>query len=1043
MSVTFNTTQQNIVDSNYKKVSWLLTVIDTSNNTHNWSNTETVGMKSTAYNFKINGFNGISTQRSKSEFGVQAPNTLKFNVINKDNTLAHTDFLNGSVKVELLISDGTDKYIIRTWKFNVKKTEPSYQKFTLTCEDYIQQYLTGSYPNTRFIKDIFFGDDIDVDDNVCLPVPFGKAYIPLRSVYIGNAITYNSTTMNVIASSDGARCKIVDSASGLGDFGSNRFITTTGFGVSTANNGTFYCLSASSNTLEFSELAAFTSEVAGSSQTLKQGQRYYALGTTNNTFTINKVRSPREWGLKSEWYSSGYTFTQSIKTNPNSSAYWVFQPIIADADFDGSADSAGLWKQGDMFLDMPTEITRSDTTGITNPGGVIDFFLKDIGIPATHIDETALAAASTTYDSWTLEWNGAHWFKEQRGKVLSKYLNMCHSYIVSNERLELKVKSKTSKKTITKTEVITNQDIGEGTFKYSDIMIDYESDSGYVAWNRTGEAQDKFLKILVPAKGSNKTIIDQEVLPLPFVQDNQHIQVLGTLYYQRKFKKQANISFKGKGKLLGLEPEDVITINHADYGGNYDVLIDSVKINTDCSIDFKCIKYDVALDDWGDLSPDAITVFPDDTENMWTPPVSGPLSAQDLGRKAYDSWGQPWVVVGPSTNEGRYTSIQSALNALGDRSNNGIFIKNGDYRTTGPIWLPYRDVSIVGESRGGVVVNNSSKSDDLGSPFKLFKIPDGSTNTYTFENFTVNSLLAAYTSTPSMFYSSTGKPKININKIDFILKDNNNIVSEAGYTGVNIFASSAILNIGNCYLYKGLKGVHIKGCAAYNMSNCEFEQTMICIDVDAKSGDGVVAGNNMNNIRLQPISIGSTRGPCSISNNNIKTSTSVAHKSAAILGITLSTPGGRVIGNNIKIHSSSTKLSSTIRAINVQRDNFIIANNTIDIKQTSTNKISDSVGSFEGITITQSDDGVINNNNITINISETTRIDRTWGIYLNTCNRCIVSENYINGVNDDTRDYGIEFSQQSDNNQGSDNITYNVGTSIVDNSTNFVTAKNI
>ena len=1042
MSVTFNTTQQNIVDSNYKKVSWLFTVTDTSANTHNWSNAKTVGMESTAYAFKITGFNGISTQRSKSEFGVQAPNTLKFNVINKDNTLAHTDFLNGSVKVELLISDGTDKYIIRTWKFNIKKTEPSYQKFALTCEDYIQQYLVGSYPNTNFIKDIFYGDDIDVDDNVCLPVPFGKAYIPLRSVYVGNAITYSSTTMSVVASSDGKRAKIVDSASGLGSFGKNRFITTTGFDVSTANNGTFSCLSASSNTLEFSELAGFTSEAPASSATLRQGQRYYALGTTNNTFTINKVRSPREWGLKSEWGSSDYTFTQSVRTASNSTKWRVFQPIIADADFDGSADSAGLWKQGDRFLDMPAEITRSDTTGITNPGAIIDFFLKDIGVPATQIDETTLAAASTTYDSWTLKWNGAHWFKEPRGKVLSKYLNMCHSYIVSNERLELKVKSKASKKTITKAEVIRTQDVGEGTFKYSDIMIDYESDSAYVAWNSTGEAQDKFLKILVPAKGSAKTIIGQEVLPLPFVQDNQHVQVLGTLHYQRKFKKQANVSFKGKGSLLGLEPEDVITINHADYGGNYTALVDSMKINTDCSIDFKCIKYSVTLDDWGDLSPATITVFPDDTGDMWTPPVSGPLSAQDLGRQSFDSWGQPWVVVGPSTNQGKHTNLQSAVNSLSDKGNNGIFIKNGVYLTTAPIWMPYRDVSITGESRGGVFISNPSVTDDIGAALKLFKIPDGSSNVYTFDNFTIDSKSPGYTSNVSMIHSSTGKPTINVNNIDFRLKDNNNISLNSGDQGIRITASSAILRVSNCYFKQGKMAAYIKGCVSYNISNCEMNKMINVLDVDSKSGDGIFHGNSIKEVERQAISVGSTRGVATITSNNIEYSTSVPHKGETIWCLVANSPNCRVIGNTIKIYTSSTGTGPTGIIIGSKSENHVINSNTIDIKiNGSTNKTGGVL--IQGISCAQSNDGTICNNNISIDVIESTRVATVVGIEVNTCNRNVISSNNIDLVNNTALDTGILLTQNSDNNQGSDNVTYNVGTSVTDNSTNYVTALDV
>jgi len=1040
MSVAFNTTQQNIVDSNYKKVSWLFTVTDTSSNTYNWSNTQTVGINSTAYNFKITGFGGITTQRSKSEFGIQAPNTLKFNVINKDNDLTHTDFINGTVKVELLIADGIDKAIIRTWTFNIKKTEPSYQKFALTCEDYIQKYLTGSYPNTRFIKDIFFGDDIDVDDNVCLPVPFGKAYIPLRSVYIGNAVTYSSTTMNVIASTEGARCKIIDSASGLGNFDFNRFVTTTGFGASTSNNGTFYCLSASSNTLEFSELTGLTSEVAASSQTLKQGQRYYVLGSTDNVFTINKVRSPREWGLKSEWHSSGYTFNQSIKVNSGSSAYRVVQPIIADADFDGTADSAGLWKQGDAFLDMPAEITRSDTSGITNPGDVISFFLQNIGIPSTYIDNAALIAASTIYDGWSLSWNGAHWFKESRSSVLSKYLNMCHSYIVSNERLELKVKDKTSKKTITKTEVIRGQDVGEGSFKYNDIMVEYESDSGYVAWNSTGESQDKFLKILVPSKGISKTIISDEVLPIPFVQNSQHVQALGTLYYQRKLKKQANVSFKGKGTLLGLEPEDVITINDDDYGGNYDTLIDSIKINTDCSMSFKCIKYSVSLDNFDDLSPDAITIFPDDTGDMWTPPISGPLSVQDLGRQAYNIWGQPWVIVGPSTNEGKYTSIQSAINALEDKGNNGIFLKNGEYRTTGIVRLPNRDISIIGESKGGVIVYDSTVNNSMG----VFKIADGSSNVYSFENFTMGSYFPATTKIGGiMLLASTGKPTIYVNNLDFRL-DNTGLKNRHNF--IDIAASSAIVSITNCNFKESETAISISGCASYKISNCNMILSIRGIVTGPNSGLGVINSNNMDDIGYYGIYRSNLQGKsCNISNNNINLSTSFEYDGHSFIGIRASRDADTVIGNNINIRSDTTIPSyASFTGILMEGLDCIVSNNNINININAENTISGSTsGNVTGITIISAARNVVSNNNITIDVSESTRLAETIGIQCRLATQNIISSNYINCMNDDAVDIGINFGIGSEENQGSDNITYKVGTSIVDLSTNYVTARDL
>jgi len=52
----------------------------------------------------------------------------------------------------------------------------------------------------------------------------------------------------------------------------------------------------------------------------------------------------------------------------------------------------------------------------------------------------------------------------------------------------------------------------------------------------------------------------------------------------------------------------------------------TMKINKDLSIDFDCIRFSQALDDWGDLSFSAITVQDDDGDGLvsWTLPVTGP-----------------------------------------------------------------------------------------------------------------------------------------------------------------------------------------------------------------------------------------------------------------------------------------------------------------------------------------------------------------------------------------------------------------------------------
>ena len=98
----------------------------------------------------------------------------------------------------------------------------------------------------------------------------------------------------------------------------------------------------------------------------------------------------------------------------------------------------------------------------------------------------------------------------------------------------------------------------------------------------------KYLVGAVPGTYDNPS---GEILEVPFVQDSQNVQRIAQLYYERKLLKAAEVRFTTKGTLLALQPDDMTTINHADYGGTYDVLADSVKINKDCSMDFSCIRF--------------------------------------------------------------------------------------------------------------------------------------------------------------------------------------------------------------------------------------------------------------------------------------------------------------------------------------------------------------------------------------------------------------------------------------------------------------------
>jgi len=567
-----NSTQQAIVASDYKKVSWLFKVVDSAGPTTYYWSTVTRNYGGNSYTFKIipSSFDSITLNRNKSEINIQAPNDLSFDVSNKDNVLTASNFKNGSVTVYLVISDGTDEEIICTWKFNIKQCEPGDQKLHFVCQDFIQPYLEGDYPN-QLVSDLLLYTDMDFDDNVCVPVLFGECYVPLRPLYLEN------------------------------DF-------------------------------------------------------YYLLGPSGEIYDIEAVRSPREMGSKAE-YSGEYNwsgeyyewnFPQSVKTFGG--ADWnVFQPIIAKSTPGGVVDSCGIWKPGDYPLDMPTRFSRSDTASKSNPAHVIEFVLKDFGVPSEEFDigvGSSFETASGEFAAWNLKFNGAYWFKQSRQKVLSQLLSMCHSTLRLTDKIELHVLSKQSQKTITNADILRTQEIGEGTFERT-VATQEQYDSGYVAFQEVNESQDELLKAPVSVKNTfNNTSSD--VLEIPFVQDSQNVQRIGTLRCQRKFLREGDDSFRSKGTLLAIQPDDIVTVSGEAYGGTHNVLVDQIEIGRDVSIAFQCVRFSDDLDDWEDLSPEPIAIASGEAGTFWGPVISGPDGKPAVGNASSILTG--FLIVGTTEN---------------------------------------------------------------------------------------------------------------------------------------------------------------------------------------------------------------------------------------------------------------------------------------------------------------------------------------------------------------------------------------------------------
>lgn len=1036
--LSLDATQQRIIAADAITVSWLFDVTDgeTPSSDYYWSTkTRTWGGQSYEFRVRPESFRGVQMHRSRSEHGIIAPSGLTFEVVDPDGEFTASEFEYGAIVVRLVMDDGTDEEEIRSWKFMIQSAVKAYHKIVFECVDFLQVYSAGSYPNTQLVRDLFASSDSVPDDNVCVPVPFGTAYVPLRSVYVDAAIDVTATTIAAVASSNGGRCSFTDSGSGLGDFERDRYITVSGF-TNAANNGTFRALSVAAGKIEVSKDAGLAAEAAGDSVTIEQGTRYYILGPDGYTYSISEARSPRLWGRKSVWTSAGYTFDQST-INDGTTDWKAFQPIVVDLDGDGTPEVPGLWQQGEQFLDLPTKFTRSDTSTMTGPAEIIETVLEDIGVPSADLDTGAgstFSAAATVYSGWGLEFNGAFWYKRSREQVLAALLNQCHSTLIVGEKVQLSVLSATSQATITASDVIKMRDVGEGTFSRKVKKNRTINDCGYVAWQESGEAQDRFLKSRVPAKSSS-TQVSQEVLEVPFVQDSQDVQRIGSLYYQRKLLPDGEVSFTGMPALLALQPDDVITLNDSDrYGGSYDVLIDSITIRRDGAVDIQAITHSASLDDWGDLAPSAITVPDDDTISSWQPVIAGGLDAEAVATMGHDVWGVPYLTVGPTAGAGKFTDIQEALNALAGSRHSGIFLLDGTYLLSAQIYLPDRDLAILGESQAGVVVKNNPGD----RAFYLSNL----TSNIALSRFTIESRNSG---SHSYMIGITGTNAAS-NSADIVLEGLRLVLStptahdSADDSGINANPGSGELRIKGCLIEGGRYGVSVTNYDWAKISDNSFKGQAGAGAKVSALGRCAIADNRISDFWYMGINASpGDIDACQVMNNRLVCKDD-SLTDDDLIGIRVyGAPAGDVVGNSVTLISSRSGDVLTKGIEIYQKSRAAVSNNIIIVEVVSEDRV-------YGVSCYEVDDSEFHGNVIKVDNTDTT--ENQYGIRFtglsHGCRRNVVSENNIDMVNNDAKDRGIDLSSGSNNNQGGDNITYNCGTSIVDSGTgNDVTAQDV
>lgn len=353
-------------------------------------------------------------------------------------------------------------------------------------------------------------------------------------------------------------------------------------------------------------------------------KRYYLLGKDSYNYSIDRVSSPKEWPNSSFWDDT-YSYPQST-----SKGYQVFQAIIADSDGDLEVDANGLWKDGEFFYDMPTRFTCDSVpfnSRGANPADVIEFVLLEMGIDASLIDSTGtFTDAKNTYESWGLYWNGGIYNQQSRQSILSSLLAQCNSTIRVTDKIELlPIDSNPTLSTIS----LNRQDIVKDTYSVRPSWPS-ASDGGYIKFPADDTVpQDNLTEALVWSNSKQASADDvnnpsSSTLELPFVRDSVLAQKLGIVHFNRKLDVRGNISFTlmPKENYYEFAANKVISIQDDLYGNTADVLINSVTLKEDLTLQIEATKFVEGVLGIGDVNPDPVILETEDAPQAWSPITS-------------------------------------------------------------------------------------------------------------------------------------------------------------------------------------------------------------------------------------------------------------------------------------------------------------------------------------------------------------------------------------------------------------------------------------
>ena len=425
--------------------------------------------------------------------------------------------------------------------------------------------------------------------------------------------------------------------------------------------------------------------------------------------------------------------------------------------------------------------------------------------------------------------------------------------------------------------------------------------------------------------------------------------------------------------------------------------------------------------------------------NIWVIDVFGQLSSVVSNASGVCKNQKPYITVGMTTVVATYNDLQVAINKL-PSGGGSLILKNGIYNApAGGFVYPDKYLNMEGESKGGVIIK-PMKGD------KGFTL-SGLTHSIRFAHITFQTQTPGGTNDSSQMISldtggvSNVGGKFLIDDIDFLLSDKGVAGSQYGDYGLYFVTNgSGSVKATNCYFYKGRSAVMTSSPYNIELITNTFDSQQE--EAASLSGGAVLIERNiMVDFEYRGFAI-FVATDIKMAGNSITTG-SAANIIGVPVGIFVNVDTSYnfvVIGNTIKMAptvGTANPIGIFIYSIlsNSYIINGVLNGNTIDI-----NTISDE--DVYGIRILNFVQGSIIGN--AIRLKDTDVTGTHYGLSMNTCHRNTVTGNVIDLIQNNAKDYGIVL-DYCENNKGTDNITYNVGTSVSDTNgtANVVTAKDV